>query len=164
MKRVWVADLVLLLLNVMWGYCFILIKQLLSEIPPYFLLGTRFLLAFFLLFPFQISAIPKMGKKELAWYFRCGIALGSGFCLATAGMPILNPVEMNIPNQAFLVDRLKKIPQYQELFKAAFPDEKNPVTYENLQKAIGAFERKLITPSKFDKYLSGDKNALTLQE
>lgn len=81
-----------------------------------------------------------------------------------AGMPILNPVEMNIPNQAFLVDRLKKIPQYQELFKAAFPDEKNPVTYENLQKAIGAFERKLITPSKFDKYLSGDKNALTLQE
>ncbi len=91
MKRVWVADLVLLLLNVMWGYCFILIKQLLSEIPPYFLLGTRFLLAFFLLFPFQISAIPKMGKKELAWYFRCGIALGYGFCLATAGMTSTNP-------------------------------------------------------------------------
>lgn len=81
-----------------------------------------------------------------------------------AGMPILNPVEMNIPSKAFLVDRLKKIPFYQELFKKAFPEAKDPITYENLQKAIGAFERKLITPSRFDKYLAGDKTALTLQE
>ncbi len=81
-----------------------------------------------------------------------------------AGMPILNPVEMNIPNKQFLVDRLKKIPLYQDLFKKAFPDSKDPITYENLQKAIGAFERKLITPSRFDKYLAGDKSALTLQE
>ncbi|GIV43347.1 MAG: cytochrome-c peroxidase [Bacteroidia bacterium] len=81
-----------------------------------------------------------------------------------AGMPILNPIEMNIPSKQFLIDRLKKIPLYQDLFKKAFPDSKEPITYENLQKAIGAFERKLITPSRFDKYLAGDKSALTLQE
>ncbi len=81
-----------------------------------------------------------------------------------AGMPILNPVEMNIPNKQFLVDRLKKIPLYQDLFKKAFPEAKDPITYENLQKAIGTFERKLITPSRFDKYIAGDKSALTLQE
>jgi cytochrome c peroxidase len=81
-----------------------------------------------------------------------------------AGMPILNPVEMNIPSKQFLVDRLKKIPLYQDLFKKAFPDNKDAITYENLQKAIGAFERKLITPSRFDKYLNGDKTALSLQE
>jgi len=81
-----------------------------------------------------------------------------------AGMPILNPIEMNIPSKQFLVDRLKKVPLYQDLFKKAFPDAKEPISYENLQKAIGAFERKLITPSRFDQYLKGDKNALTLQE
>lgn len=81
-----------------------------------------------------------------------------------AGMPILNPVEMNIPNEKFLVDRLKKSPLYQKLFKEAFPNDKDPITYNNLKKAIGAFERKLITPSRFDEYLKGNKNALTVEE
>ncbi len=81
-----------------------------------------------------------------------------------AGMPILNPVEMNIPSEKFLVDRLKGITLYQELFKAAYPDNTNPITYENLRKAIGAFERTLITPSRFDQYLAGKTDALTVQE
>jgi cytochrome c peroxidase len=81
-----------------------------------------------------------------------------------AGMPILNPIEMNIPNEKFLIDRLKKSELYQKLFKEAFPNEKDPITYNNLKKAIGAFERKLITPSRFDEYLKGNKNALTTEE
>lgn len=81
-----------------------------------------------------------------------------------AGMPILNPIEMNIPDEKFLIDRLKKSELYQKLFKEAFPEEKDPITYNNLKKAIGAFERKLITPSRFDEYLKGNKNALTTEE
>lgn len=81
-----------------------------------------------------------------------------------AGMPILNPVEMNIPNEKFLVDRLSKIELYQNLFKEAYPDQANPITYENIKNAIGAFERKLITPSRFDDYLAGDKKALSVEE
>lgn len=81
-----------------------------------------------------------------------------------AGMPILNPIEMNIPNEKFLIDRLKKDEKYQKLFKEAFPNEKDPITYNNLKKAIGAFERQLITPSRFDEYLKGNKNALTVEE
>lgn len=81
-----------------------------------------------------------------------------------AGMPITNPVEMMIPNEDFLVQRLREIALYQKLFKRAFPKDEQPVTYKNLTAAIGAFERKLITPSRFDAYLNGDKNALTLQE
>lgn len=81
-----------------------------------------------------------------------------------AGMPITNPVEMMIPNEDFLVQRLRGIELYQKLFKRAFPNDEQPVTYKNLTKAIGAFERKLVTPSRFDAYLKGDKNALTLQE
>ncbi|MCC5943426.1 MAG: cytochrome-c peroxidase [Bernardetiaceae bacterium] len=81
-----------------------------------------------------------------------------------AGMPILNPIEMAIPNEQFLVDRLKKIPMYQSLFKEAYPDEKDPLTYENITKALGLFERQLLTPTRFDDYLKGDKNALTKNE
>lgn len=81
-----------------------------------------------------------------------------------AGMPILNPVEMAIPHKDFLVNRLAGIPLYQDLFKKAFPKDAKPVNYDNLQNAIGAFERTLLTPSKFDRYMQGDKNAMTAQE
>lgn len=81
-----------------------------------------------------------------------------------AGMPILNPIEMDIPSKEFLIDRLKKIPLYQDLFSKAFPNDNNPISYDNLQNAIGAFERKLLTPSRFDDYLKGDKMSLSIQE
>ena len=81
-----------------------------------------------------------------------------------AGMPILNPVEMAIPHKDFLVNRLNGIPLYKDLFKKAFPKEAQPITYDNLQKAIGSFERTLLTPSRFDKYMQGDQKALTAKE
>ena len=83
---------------------------------------------------------------------------------AQAGGPILNPVEMNIPSEEFLIDRLSKIDDYNTMFKEAFPEEENPLTYENIKKSIGAFERTLITPSKFDDFLNGDATALNEQE
>jgi cytochrome c peroxidase len=50
------------------------------------------------------------------------------------------------------------------MFAAAFPDQKNPVTFENMRKSIAAFERTLITPGKFDKFLGGDMKALDTAE
>jgi len=81
-----------------------------------------------------------------------------------AGLPVLNPVEMNIPTEEFLIERLAATDIYPPLFAAAFPEESNPITYDNLKKAIGAFERTLVTPSKFDDYLKGNKGALSLEE
>lgn len=81
-----------------------------------------------------------------------------------AGGPILNPVEMAMPSEEFVIERLSGIEEYKELFAKAFPQEEQPITYKNLQKAIGAFERKLITPSKFDDYLAGNDEALNEQE
>ncbi|PUZ25328.1 cytochrome-c peroxidase [Chitinophaga parva] len=81
-----------------------------------------------------------------------------------AGMPILNSAEMAIPHEGFLINRLSSIKLYQDLFQAAFPGEKKPVTYKNLEKAIGAFERTLLTPSRFDSYMEGDTRALTTEE
>ena len=81
-----------------------------------------------------------------------------------AGMPILNPVEMAIPNEEFLITRLKSIPSYVTAFEEAFPKEEEPLTYNNLKKALGVFERQLLTPSRFDDFLAGDDKALSLQE
>ena len=78
-----------------------------------------------------------------------------------AGMPILNPVEMAIPSEEFLVDRLSKIEGYQSMFAEAFPGDEPPLTYANISRALGAFERTLLTPSPFDDYLRGDRSALT---
>jgi cytochrome c peroxidase len=78
--------------------------------------------------------------------------------------PILNPIEMAMPSEAKVVETLSSMPEYVDAFKAAFPGEKSPVTYENLAKAIGAFERRLVTPSRWDKFLAGDKAALTEAE
>lgn len=75
--------------------------------------------------------------------------------------PILNPIEMAMPDAPAVIKVLKSIPGYEPLFKAAFPDDKDPITYDNLAKAIGAFERQLTTPSRWDKYLAGDEGALT---
>ena len=78
--------------------------------------------------------------------------------------PILNPVEMAMKDEASVVAVLESIPGYEDAFKKAFPDDKEPISYNNLAKAIGAFERQLVTPSRFDKYMGGDKTALTDQE
>ncbi len=75
--------------------------------------------------------------------------------------PVLNPVEMAMPNSESVVKVLKSIPGYVEAFKRAFPNEKDPVTYDNFGLAVGAFERKLVTESRWDKYLEGDASALT---
>lgn len=74
--------------------------------------------------------------------------------------PVVNPVEM-ASDEKRVVETLKSIPEYVAAFKKVFPDDKEPVTMDNLGKAIGAFERKLTTPSKWDKFLKGDKTALS---
>jgi len=83
---------------------------------------------------------------------------------AQAVGPILNPIEMGMPDQDYVLKVLKSIPGYVEAFSKAFPGEENPLTYENVGKAIGAFERRLLTPSRWDAFLKGDQSALTPEE
>jgi cytochrome c peroxidase len=78
--------------------------------------------------------------------------------------PILNPVEMAMPNPELVVERLKSIDSYVVEFKKAFPGDKNPVNFDNVAKAIAAFERTLTTPSRFDDFLKGNTKALNSKE
>ncbi|HEX3766716.1 MAG TPA: cytochrome c peroxidase [Kofleriaceae bacterium] len=78
--------------------------------------------------------------------------------------PILNPGEMAMPDAKAVVAVLQGIPGYVAAFRTAFPGDASPVSYDNLGRAIGAFERKLVTPSRWDRYLAGDHAALTAPE
>jgi len=78
--------------------------------------------------------------------------------------PVVNPVEMAMTSEREVAAVLRSMPEYVDAFKKAFPGEKDPIGYENMAKAIGAFERKLVTPSRWDKFLKGDSRALTNEE
>ncbi|MCO6429363.1 MAG: cytochrome-c peroxidase [Deltaproteobacteria bacterium] len=78
--------------------------------------------------------------------------------------PMMNPVEMAMATEVEVIQRLSKDPSYIEAFKKAFPGEKEPLNFQNVGKAIGAFERTLLTPSRFDAYLKGDEKALSAEE
>ncbi|TNF91998.1 MAG: c-type cytochrome, partial [Gammaproteobacteria bacterium] len=78
--------------------------------------------------------------------------------------PILNPIEMGMPDEQTVVDKISAIDEYQNDFALAFPDDKPAITYQNIAEAIAAFERTLITPSRFDDFLNGDADALSAAE
>jgi cytochrome c peroxidase len=79
--------------------------------------------------------------------------------------PLTNPIEMGMPNHDEVIKRLNKIPGYITAFKKAFPKDKEAVNIDNLAKAIATYERTLVTPnSPFDKYVKGNKKALTAQQ
>jgi len=81
-----------------------------------------------------------------------------------AGGPVMNPVEMSMPDEKEVMARLTKNEGYKKMFEAAFPDDKQPVSFTNMRNSIAAFERTLLTPSKFDKFLGGDLSVLNDQE
>ena len=78
-----------------------------------------------------------------------------------AKMPILNPVEMGMPDEATALKAIRDVPEYQEAFKKAYGREMN---YEDLGRAIAAFERTLVfVDSPFRRFLNGDSAAISAQ-
>ena len=78
-----------------------------------------------------------------------------------AGPPV-NPVEMASPNFDAIVAKLNKDKKFVREFTAVYPEGLSQAT---ITDAIEQFERTLITPnSRFDKYLRGDKEAITAEE
>jgi cytochrome c peroxidase len=77
---------------------------------------------------------------------------------------LLGPASFGNPDQATAMGKLKAVPAYAGAFAKAFPGEADPITSKNWGIAVAAFERTLLTPSKFDVFLGGDKAALSAQE
>jgi len=75
---------------------------------------------------------------------------------------LVSPLAYGNKDFAAAESRLRALP-YQAQFERAFPGEAQPVTAENWGKAIGAYERTLLTPAPFDRYLQGDVQALSAE-
>ena len=75
--------------------------------------------------------------------------------------PILNPIEMGMPDPQSVMERLKADKSYPRQFAKAFPGQGDPLTYDNLAHAIASFERTLVTRDRFDDFLRGDDGALS---
>ena len=74
--------------------------------------------------------------------------------------PVANPIEMGATWEG-VVKRLKGNDGYVAEFAALYEDG---ITKNNVTDAIAVYEEALITPSRFDKYLMGDQNAITQAE
>jgi cytochrome c peroxidase len=76
--------------------------------------------------------------------------------------PILNPIEMGMPSEKPVVEKLSSIAEYQKEFQEIFGRAPN---YDDLVKAIAAYERTQIAfDSPFDRFMAGDRKALTKQQ
>jgi cytochrome c peroxidase len=81
-----------------------------------------------------------------------------------ARQSVTGPPSFGMPSNDAVEKKLKEIKGYAELFKRAFPGEANPITVDHFARAVGAFERTLVTPSRFDSFLKGDVAALNGRE
>jgi cytochrome c peroxidase len=74
-------------------------------------------------------------------------------------LPIVNPIEMGQPNGAAVVASIANDPEYQKAFQAAYG---RAVTYEDIGRALAAFERTLIfLDAPFDRFARGDASAIS---
>jgi cytochrome c peroxidase len=81
-----------------------------------------------------------------------------------AKQAVTGPPAFGMPSYESVENILKGMKGYVTLFQDAFPGEKDPVTIDNFAKAIGAFERTLVTPAPFDDFMKGNAGAMTEQQ
>jgi len=76
--------------------------------------------------------------------------------------PIQAPVEM-AATRKLVEDRINSIPEYVEMFKRAYGKDVK-IDFDKITSTIALFERTLVTPSRYDRFLHGDESALTAEE
>lgn len=75
-----------------------------------------------------------------------------------AKLPIVNPIEMGMPDGNAAAAAIKGDPEYQRMFQAAYG---RPPSYDDIGRALAAFERTLVfLDAPFDRFLSGDLKAI----
>ncbi|MEA3331182.1 MAG: cytochrome c peroxidase [Campylobacterota bacterium] len=76
-------------------------------------------------------------------------------------LPLTNPIEMGATYKD-VIKKLKNNKEYKEVFNTLYKDG---INQNNINDALAQFQTALITPnSRFDRYLRGDKDAITKDE
>jgi cytochrome c peroxidase len=77
-----------------------------------------------------------------------------------ATQALIGPASFGNSDYPAVIAKLKAL-GYETGFSQAFPGEPDPIKPENWGKAIGSYERTLVTPAPFDDYLKGNPSALS---
>lgn len=77
--------------------------------------------------------------------------------------PFINPLEMSLPSDTELLTRIQNDPSYTSFFANAFPGSPNP-SLHSIRLALAAFERSLVSKSRFDDFLESNVQALENSE
>jgi cytochrome c peroxidase len=100
------------------------------------------------------TILNAMFSQRLFWDGR------AGSLEEQAKQPMTNPFEMGMVSNDAVVARVRAIPEYRKMFQRAFGRER--ITIDTIVKAIAAYERtQLSANSPFDRFMSGDPNAIT---
>jgi len=75
-----------------------------------------------------------------------------------------NSFEMNVKDTDLIVQRLKAIKGYVNLFNEAYPNTKNSISFNTIINALHTFIKGLITPSPIDDFIKGNNNALSKEQ
>lgn len=77
--------------------------------------------------------------------------------------PLLAKNEMDMPSIGYVIEKIRLLPEYKNLFEAAFG---GPATAERIGFALASYQRTLVSGnSRFDRwYYGGDKKALNTLE
>lgn len=117
----------------------------------------------------SIGSLGKVGSRNSPTVWNAGLQVaqfwdGRATTLEEqAKFPLLNPIEMAMPSSEKIILTLV-INHYLPAFEKAFPLHKNPINMQNISSALAAFQRTLISHDRFDDYLKGNRNAITMDE
>ena len=117
----------------------------------------------------SVGALGAIGRRNTPSTWNAGFQLSLNWDTSAksleeqAKMPLLNPLEMALPSEKKALKRLTKA-GYKKAFKTAFPDSGKALSFDNITRALAAFQRTLITDDRFNHFLAGDDSALTEQE
>lgn len=78
--------------------------------------------------------------------------------------PLVNPIEMGMPSEDSVVERVKEIEEYKDKFAEVFGTASD-INIDQIAKALASYERTLITPNTpYDRFVTGDTHALSQQQ
>ena len=115
--------------------------------------------------PFSLGHKNQLGGRNAPTVYNAAGALAQFWDGRAANVeaqalgPIRNPVEMAMPSDQAVIDTVGSMTDYVQAFDRAFPGQ--PITMAHIGDAIGAFERRLVTPGRWDRFLNGEADALT---
>jgi len=120
MKK-YTAEAILLLITIIWGATFVIIKTALTDVSPLTFVATRFVLAAIILFPFSLKIRKSFNKTLTLSGILLGVMFFLGFATQTIGLKYTSATKSGFITGTFVIFT----PVFQLLFERKKPTKGN---------------------------------------